>query len=139
MTTFAARLPAAFARLNRRRDERLVAGVCAGLAGSARVDPTFVRLVFAFLALAGGAGIVAYFGAWLALPEEEGEPLSRRRRFLGVGFVLVAFGLALRSVGLADSVLWPAVLVAAGVFVFQSRDDVGARGSTKRRVVAAWH
>src|SRR5262249_57422778 len=56
VTTFAARVPAAFARLSRRRDGRLVAGVCAGLARTARVDPTLVRLVLAFLALAGGAG-----------------------------------------------------------------------------------
>ena len=83
MTTLAARVPAAFARLSRRRDGRLVAGVCAGLARTTRVDPTLVRLVFALLALAGGAGVVAYVGAWLALPEDAGEAVTRRRRFAG--------------------------------------------------------
>lgn len=137
MSTFAARLPAAFARLSRRRDERLVAGVCAGLGRTARVDPTLVRLVFTLLALAGGAGIVAYFGAWLALPEESGEPVSRRRRLSGAGLLLVAFALALRSVGLADSILWPAVLVAAGVFMIQSGGRLDARRSKQRLLVGS--
>jgi phage shock protein PspC (stress-responsive transcriptional regulator) len=41
-------------------DERVIAGVCAGIARSLGVDPTLVRLVFALLALAGGAGILLY-------------------------------------------------------------------------------
>jgi len=132
VTTLAARVPAAFARLSRRRDGRLVAGVCAGLARTARVDPTFVRLVFALLALAGGAGIVAYVGGWLALPEETGERVRRGRQLGGIGLLLVAAGLALRAVGLADAVLWPALAVAAGVYVFQS-DRLDGGGRARRR------
>ena len=41
-------------------DERVIAGVCAGIAQTLAVDVTLVRLVFALLALAGGAGIVLY-------------------------------------------------------------------------------
>ena len=44
-------------------DERVIAGVCAGIAQTLAVDVTLVRLVFALLALAGGAGIVLYLGA----------------------------------------------------------------------------
>jgi phage shock protein C len=42
------------------RDDRIVAGVCGGLAATLGVDATLVRLVFALLALAGGAGILLY-------------------------------------------------------------------------------
>ncbi len=45
-------------------DERVVAGVCAGIAQTLAVDVTLVRLVFALLALAGGAGIVLYLALW---------------------------------------------------------------------------
>jgi len=43
---------------------RALAGVCAGIARSLGVDVTLVRLVFALLALAGGAGIVLYLALW---------------------------------------------------------------------------
>ena len=45
-------------------DERALAGVCAGIARSLGVDVTLVRVVFALLALAGGAGIILYLGLW---------------------------------------------------------------------------
>jgi len=137
VTTLAARVPAAFARLSRRRDGRLVAGVCVGLARTARVDPTLVRLVFTLLALAGGAGVVAYVGAWLALPEDAGEAVTRRRRLTGIGLLLVALSLALRAVGLADSVLWPALVVAVGAYVFQSDRGLEGRRAKRRRLLGA--
>src|SRR5258706_5351913 len=45
-------------------EERVIAGVCAGIAQPLGVDVTLVRLVFALLALAGGAGILLYFALW---------------------------------------------------------------------------
>ena len=45
-------------------DGRVLAGVCAGIAQALGVDVTLVRVVFALLALAGGAGIVLYFVFW---------------------------------------------------------------------------
>jgi signal transduction histidine kinase len=135
VTTFATRLPAAFARLSRRRDGGLVAGVCAGLARSARVDPTLVRLVFGFLALAGGAGVLAYAGAWLGLPDEVDRPVSRRRRVVAVVLFVVSFALALHAIGLADAVLWPAVLVAAGAYLIQWRRSAEPRRTRQRTVI----
>ena len=43
---------------------RVIAGVCGGLASTLGVDATLVRLVFAILSLAGGAGILLYFALW---------------------------------------------------------------------------
>ena len=45
-------------------EERALAGVCAGIAHALGVDPTLVRLVFAVLALASGAGILLYLTLW---------------------------------------------------------------------------
>ena len=53
----------ALPRLRQSADERVLAGVCGGIAEAIDVDPTLVRLVFALLALAGGAGIALYVGA----------------------------------------------------------------------------
>jgi phage shock protein PspC (stress-responsive transcriptional regulator) len=46
-------------------DDRVVAGVCGGLASTLGVDATLVRLAFSLLALAGGAGILLYFALWV--------------------------------------------------------------------------
>ena len=55
--------------LVRRRDERMVAGVCAGVARWLGVDPIIVRLAVCILALGNGAGLVLYLVAWAVLPE----------------------------------------------------------------------
>jgi phage shock protein PspC (stress-responsive transcriptional regulator) len=65
--TAAGRLPS-LPRVHRSERGRVVAGVCAGIAESLRVDVSVVRLVFVVLAFASGSGIVLYLGAWLVLP-----------------------------------------------------------------------
>ncbi len=49
----------------RSEHDRVVAGICSGAAVALEVDPTLVRLVFALLSLAGGAGILLYFALWI--------------------------------------------------------------------------
>lgn len=58
-------------RLYRSRKERMIAGVCGGIAEYFNVDPTIVRLAWILLTFAGGAGIVAYIIAWIIVPEEK--------------------------------------------------------------------
>ncbi len=58
-------------RLQRPRTNRMVAGVCAGLARQHRWDLTWVRVVTVLLAIvSSGAGVVAYIVFWLVMPEE---------------------------------------------------------------------
>ena len=59
-------------RLVRPRENRMVAGVAAGVARYFDVDPTVVRIVFAILLVITWftAGL-AYAAAWLLMPEEE--------------------------------------------------------------------
>jgi signal transduction histidine kinase len=115
------RLPLALPRLRRAEGEGALAGVCAGIAKSLRVDATLVRLTFALLAFAGGAGIVAYGGAWLALAPENGPPPSSRRRLLGYIALAIAGAIALRGFGFSDSLIWPAALCGAGILLARGR------------------
>lgn len=58
-------------RLVRRSDDRMVAGVCSGVAEYFGVDVTLVRLVTVVGAIFGfGSLILAYVVAWALLPEE---------------------------------------------------------------------
>lgn len=57
-------------RLYRSRENRQIAGVCAGLAEYFNVDPTLVRLVFVAMSLFGGPGILIYIIMMIVVPEE---------------------------------------------------------------------
>jgi signal transduction histidine kinase len=111
------RLPVALPRIARSERDRVVAGVCSGIGEALAVDATLVRLTFALLAFASGAGIVAYLGAWAQLPAP-GETAPRRaRRIAGTVLLVWSAILALRGLGLADSLVWPLALVGAGVVI----------------------
>lgn len=59
--------------LSRPASDRMVAGVAAGIARYLGVDVTVVRIVFAVLAVVGGAGVPLYLAGWLLIPEEGSE------------------------------------------------------------------
>jgi len=59
-----------YKRLYRSRRERMIAGVCGGLAEYFSIDPTLVRLFFVFTALLGGPGLIAYIVMMIVVPEE---------------------------------------------------------------------
>jgi phage shock protein C len=57
-------------RLVRRRDDRMIAGVCSGVADYLGLDVTLVRLLTVVAAIFSvGAVAVAYIAAWILMPE----------------------------------------------------------------------
>ena len=57
-------------RLIRRSDDRMIAGVCSGVADYLGLDPTLVRLLAVVAAIFSvGAVAVAYIAAWILMPE----------------------------------------------------------------------
>jgi phage shock protein C len=56
-------------RLTKSRDNRMICGVCGGIAEYFGIDPTVVRLALAVFCLAGGSGILAYIIAAIVMPE----------------------------------------------------------------------
>jgi phage shock protein C len=62
--------------LLRSRKDRMVAGVCAGIADYFGWDVTLVRVIVAVVSvLTGGTGVLAYLAAWAIVPAE-GEKAS---------------------------------------------------------------
>jgi signal transduction histidine kinase len=84
-----------------------LAGVCAGIAQALGVDATLVRLIFALLALAGGAGIVLYLALWAWSSED-------RPRW-ALLLVLAAGSALLGALGVSDRGVLGIALVAAGL------------------------
>jgi phage shock protein PspC (stress-responsive transcriptional regulator) len=58
-----------YKRMYRDSDNRIIGGVCSGLAAYWRIDPTIVRLIFILLAIFGMAGVLIYLILWIVLPE----------------------------------------------------------------------
>src|SRR6188474_3697771 len=88
-------------------DERVIAGVCAGIARTLGVDPTLVRLVFALLALAGGAGILLYLALWAWS--------DGRRVWVAAALAFVSGCVLLGALGLSSRAVVGIALIAGGL------------------------
>jgi phage shock protein PspC (stress-responsive transcriptional regulator) len=114
----------------RRRDDRLIGGVCSGIADHLGIDPVVVRIAFVVLSFMGGAGLLAYAAGWLLIPEDGdersiGERALKERRWAPiVGVALIGGAVVL----LADSWWWagrgvgfPILLIAGGAYLLWTR------------------
>src|SRR3954468_3509306 len=90
-------------------DGRVFAGVCSGIADELGVDPTLVRLIFALLALAGGAGILLYFALWAWSAAD--------RPWWALLLLLGATTGLLEAIGIPQRGVWGIVLAAAGLAI----------------------
>ena len=59
--------------LSRPVDDRILAGVAAGIGHYLDIDVTVVRMALAVLTFVGGAGVAIYIAGWLLMPEEGSE------------------------------------------------------------------
>jgi phage shock protein C len=132
-------------RLIRSTRERKIGGVAGGLGRYLQIDPNFVRLGFVVLALFNGLGILIYFIAWLLIPADTQSELTgeaairaniqdmraQARRLTGgvrggqgtalIGILLVGAGAVflLREFvpGIPPGLIWPMLMIAAGVYI----------------------
>lgn len=55
-------------KLQRNEQDKILAGVCSGLADYFDVDVTWIRIAFVVATLAGFSGVLAYIILWIAVP-----------------------------------------------------------------------
>ena len=63
-------------RLYRSQSDRMIWGVCGGLAKYFDMDPTLVRIVFVLLLFANGLSIVAYIILGMVVPKEGSKTIE---------------------------------------------------------------
>ena len=121
-------------RMYRSRSEKMVAGVCGGIAQYFGIDPVIVRVAFVALGVATGFGLLAYIILAIVVPErpiEEPEPVGWTTSSRGgsevLAYVLVFVGAVLLMQSLqvfsfiSGEVLWPAVLIGVGALLLLKR------------------
>lgn len=57
-------------KLYKSESDKKISGVCGGIAEYFGIDSTIVRLIWVFLVLVYGTGVLAYFVAALVMPNE---------------------------------------------------------------------
>ena len=131
--------------LRRDLENRVVAGVCAGLGRRMGIDPVILRVAFVAAAAAGGFGLLLYALAWLLIPANGAVPASAPARVLprraswqvaaGVGLLVLALILFLRELGIwfSDALVWPLVLAATGTALIWHRSTAARPRTTRLR------
>jgi phage shock protein PspC (stress-responsive transcriptional regulator) len=64
-------------RLSRPRDNRWIAGVCAGLARRFGMSAGLMRLIFILSCLLPGPQVLVYLALWIVMPNEDRYGLAR--------------------------------------------------------------
>lgn len=128
-------------RPSRPRDDRMLAGVAAGIARRYDIDPVLVRVGFVVAALSG-IGAVLYVAGWIALPDGDLDPAAPRRsrpKPILVIAMIAAVGIGIG--GFFDNgsaVVLPLLAAAALLFLLhRSRSDNGPVAAPATDVPAA--
>ncbi|KAA3661499.1 MAG: PspC domain-containing protein [Calditrichaeota bacterium] len=90
-------------KIYRSQYDRVIAGVCGGVAEYFNIDLFLVRVIFVLAVFWGGVGIIAYIAAWIIIPENpdeqprEKEPNEKSSSNAGLigGLALIFFGFLL--------------------------------------------
>ena len=117
-------------RLRRSVTDRHIGGVAGGLARHLDVDPLILRVTFVVAIFFGGAGLLAYIGAWALVPEEgtDDEPLGLDQRSRTVALAGVGVLALLCAVGDWAGAFWfpwPLAILGAVVLWFLHRQQRG--------------
>jgi phage shock protein C len=132
-------------KLYRSQTNRMVAGVCGGLADYFSIDPNIVRLAWVAISLLGGFGVLVYIASIFIVPnnpdqtpEENAERLIKDKyMFWGSLLIIVGLFLILRQTGLFYvfnfwhipwQSVWAILLIGIGILLLVNRQKSIARG-----------
>ncbi|WP_432408587.1 PspC domain-containing protein [Wukongibacter sp. M2B1] len=140
-------------KLYRSKNDKVIAGVCGGIADYFGIDTVLVRIIWVLITFMGGAGIVAYIICAFVFPEGyssndgigDGEYIvgakdynreyfkdendeGRRNKILAGSILIILGGLFLveKYVYWFDfGKLWPVILIIIGVYIIYRGKERG--------------
>lgn len=126
--------------LRRSADDRVIGGVCGGVARTLGIDALIVRIVTVVLVLAGGAGALLYLGGLLLMPDDAsasapGDDRARGRLATVTGVVVLTIAGLIVINGLTFGLIGPliplAFLALFGLGAWWVVSGEGASGGAK--------
>lgn len=123
-------------KLYRSKKDRIIGGVCGGLAKYFNIDPWIVRLIFIGLAFADGLAIIAYIILLIVVPEDSGDEqevispitpsaqtwLSDKKNLAATALIVIGAGLLLKQFlpwhWLTARFAWAVAIIIIGIFLF---------------------
>lgn len=129
-------------QLYRSKNNRVISGVCGGIAEYLELDPTLIRLLWVLITLPGGIGFIAYLVSIIIIPENphhfgisshggeqtslfhgenhSPEEISHKNRILA-GVMLIVLGVVFFSKQFFHWIdigrLWPLLLIGGGIYI----------------------
>lgn len=122
-------------RLYKSRRDKIIDGVCGGIAEYFEIDQTIVRILWVLITLAGGSGIFLYIAAMIVMPANpehigfiNGAQMTRtkfdHRRFWGILLILLGAFILISNLGIFAAFSWwsiswkvifPLTIIGAGI------------------------
>ncbi|MFH0977981.1 MAG: PspC domain-containing protein [Candidatus Woesearchaeota archaeon] len=136
-------------RMFRSRQDKIIAGVCGGIAEFYDADPVWIRLATVLLTLAWGTGLIIYIVLWIVMPlnpdqkpsvdtmaERTAKKLAKKAQSVHdkkeshtghfvIGFVIILIGALFLLKNMfhwfSFNFIWPALLILLGIYLIGRR------------------
>ena len=129
-------------KLFRSQENRMIGGVCGGMAEYFNIDPNLMRLLFVILTFLGGSGILLYIASLIIIPNNPDHAIPENREsiikdkplFWGSLLIVIGIFLLFRQIGLFYSFhfwqipwqsVWAVMLIIIGAVLLFNKSKSG--------------
>ncbi|MCI0707507.1 MAG: PspC domain-containing protein [Ignavibacteriae bacterium] len=135
-------------RLYRSRTNKVIAGVCGGVAEYLGIDATLVRVLWVLFTIFGGGGLLLYIAALIIVPQNptrvigdssttENVAAGNQQALQIIGFILLGLGVFFLFVNLdffsfkqmmrfVWNFAFPAILIGIGILLLMRRKEIAS-------------
>lgn len=126
-------------KLYRSKQNKMISGVCGGIADYLNLDPVIIRILWVVFTLFGGMGLIMYIAGIIVIPEnpDEKEPehdeqnaRNDKGMFWGAILIIIGIALILKQFGVLHmhfwafpwQLIWAVLLILLGLYLLYNKD-----------------